>query len=150
VRLAKVACVVLAVGLVAVACGKKKAKAPEPGPGTEAAAVQAPVSPAASAVNPTAPPDVQEKQRVAQALAMREGKAPPPPAMQLRGGELATPEVLQAYNQQLAQLIFQRREGPETLEELVRRWPMPKLPTPPAGKRIVYDARNRVIMLYPP
>jgi hypothetical protein len=93
---------------------------------------------------------VQEQQRIAQAVAMRNGIAPPPPSIQLRGGEPATPEVMAAYNQMLAQLIFQRRDAPETLEELVRKWPMPRLPTPPPGKRIVYDARNRIIVLYPP
>jgi hypothetical protein len=93
---------------------------------------------------------LQERARVAQAVAMREGKAPPPPAIQLRGGEQATPEVLAAYNQRLAQLIFQRREPPESLEELVRKWPMPALPTPPPGKRIVYDGHYRIIKLDPP
>ena len=59
-------------------------------------------------------------------------------------------EVLAAYNQQLTRLIFQRRDAPETIEELVRKWPMPRLPTPPPGKQIVYDSRMRVILLYPP
>ena len=142
----------VAVGVLAFGgCGRKDSKAKAPTvPESPQAAAAAPTSPAANPVNPEAPRDVQEKQHLAQAVAMRSGKAPAPPSMVLRGGEPATPEVLQAYNQQLAQLIFQRREGPETLEELVRKWPMPKLPTAPAGKQIVYDARNRVIMLYPP
>ncbi|MEI8040491.1 MAG: hypothetical protein WCL11_03725 [Verrucomicrobiota bacterium] len=142
----------VAAGILAFAgCGKKesKAKAP-PVPETPQAAAAAPTSPAAAPVNAEAPRDVQEKQLVAQAVAMREGKAPPPPSMELRGGELATPEVLAAYNQRLAQIMFQRREGPENLEELVRKWPMPRLPTPLAGKRIVYDARYRIIKLDPP
>ena len=141
---------VLAAGLVLAACGKKASQAQAPAPASAAAAAAAPTSPAANPVNPEAPLDVQEKQRVAQAVAMRDGKAPPPPAIQLRGGEPATPEVLAAYNQQLAQLIFQRRESPETLEELVRKWAMPRLPTPPQGKRIVYDGRYHIIKLDPP
>jgi hypothetical protein len=32
----------------------------------------------------------------------------------------------------------------------VRKWPMPRLPTPPPGKRIVYDARYHIIKLDPP
>jgi hypothetical protein len=141
---------IVAAGLMFVGCGKKAAKAPAPPPVTEEAMAAAPTSPAANPVDPAASPDAQEKARIAQALAMREGKVPPPPAMQLRGGEPATPEVLAAYNQQLTRLIFQRRDAPETLEELVRKWPMPRLPTPPPGKQIVYDARMRVILLYPP
>jgi hypothetical protein len=99
------------------------------------------------AVNPEAAPDAQEKARIAQAMAMRQGQAPAAPSIKLRGGEMATPEVLAAYNLRLAQLIFQRRDAPETLEELVRKWPMPRLPTAPPGKQIVYDARNRIIKL---
>jgi hypothetical protein len=131
-------------------CGKKNGNTPAPAPAATTDPAQAPTSAAANPVNPEAPPDAQEKARVAQAVAMRQGIAPEPPAIQLRGGELATPEVLAAYNQMLARLIFQRRDAPETLEELVRKWPMPRLPTAPAGKRIVYDARNRIILLYPP
>ncbi len=144
------ACVVAA-GLLLAGCGRKGAKdQPTASQASPSAAAPAPVSAAAAPVNPTAPADQQEKQRVAQALAMRSGQAPPPPSMTLRGGEPATPEVLTAYNHQLAQLIFKRRDAPESLEELVRKWPMPRLPTPPPGKRIVYDARMRVITLYPP
>jgi hypothetical protein len=58
--------------------------------------------------------------------------------------------VLAAYNQQLAQLIFQRREPPDSLDELVRKWPMPRLPTAPPGKRIIYDGRYHIIKLDPP
>ena len=141
---------VLAAGLMLAACGHKESKAPTSTADSANATTQAPTSPAANPVNPAAAPDAQEKARVAQAVAMREGKAPPPPTITLRGGEAATPEVVQAYNQQLAQLIFQRKDAPETLEELVRKWPMPKLPTPPAGKQILYDARMRIIVLYPP
>lgn len=147
VLVAAVAAGVLAFG----GCGRKDSKAKAPAaPETPQAAAAAPTSPAAAPVNAEAPREAQEKQLVAQAVAMREGKAPPPPAMELRGGEMATPEVLAAYNQRLAQIMFQRREGPENLEELVRKWPMPRLPTPPAGKRIVYDARYRIIKLDPP
>lgn len=101
-------------------------------------------------VNPEAPVAAQEQARVAQAVAMRNGIAPPKPAIQLRGGEPATAEVLTAYNQELARKIFEQRDAPETLEELVRKWRMPRLPSPPAGKRIVYDPVNRIIKLDPP
>ncbi len=141
---------VVAVSAVVAGCGKKAPTGQGQPPASAEATAQAPTSPTANLVNPEAPPDVQEKQLIAQAVAIREGKAPPPPAIQLRGGEPATPEVLAAYNQRLAQLIFQRREPPESLEELVRKWPMPKLPTPPAGKRIIYDGRYRIIKLDPP
>jgi hypothetical protein len=150
-RLIIISGVVVAAAWVLAGCGKKQSKASAPISDAAAdAAAAAPTSPAASAVNPEAPPEAQEKARVAQAVAMRSGKAPPPPAMQLRGGEPATPEVLAAYNQQLAQLIFRSRDVPETLEEIVRRWPMPRLPTPPPGKQIVYYGRYHIIQLDPP
>jgi hypothetical protein len=142
-------CLVLAAGLVLAGCGRKESKTPASTP-EAAEAGEAAAAPAAKPVDPAAPPDLQERMRVQQAVDMRDGKAPAAPTMTLRGGEPATPEVLAAYNQQLAQLIFKQRDAPETLEELVRKWPMPRLPTPPAGKQIVYDARNRIIMLYPP
>jgi hypothetical protein len=141
---------VVAAGLALTGCGKKAPKVQPPAPASAEAAAQAPTSPAASAINPADSVAVQEKRRVEQAVAMRDGKAPPPPEIQLRGGELATPEVLAAWNQKLAQLIFQRREPPESLEEIARKWPMPRLPTPPPGKRIVYDGRYRIIKLDPP
>ncbi|PYJ02128.1 MAG: hypothetical protein DME25_16845 [Verrucomicrobia bacterium] len=142
--------VLLAATVVLPGCGRKENK---PGASTQTAgnaANEPTTSPAANPVDPAASPSEQEKARVAQAVAMREGKAPPPPAITLRGGESATADVMKAYNQQLAQLIFQRRDAPETLDELVRKWPMPKLPTPPPGKQILYDARYRIIVLYPP
>ncbi len=142
---------VVVAALAFAGCGKKDSKAKAPAvPETPQAAAAAPISPAASPVNPESSREAQEKQLLAQAVAMRQGKAPPPPAIELRGGELATPEILAAYNQRLAQLVFQRREGPETMEELVRKWPMPRLPTPPPGKRIIYDSRYRIIKLDPP
>jgi len=144
------ACLVAGGLLLLSGCGRKEAKSEAAGAAASANLEKTPVSQAAAPVNPTAPAAEQEKQLVAQAVAMRSGKAPPPPAMTLRGGEPATPEVLDAYNKQLAQLIFKHRDAPETLGELVKRWPMPRLPTPPPGKQIVYDARLRVIMLYPP
>jgi hypothetical protein len=145
------ACVVAAGLLLLTGCGKKETKSEAAVAAAAAAnAEKAPVSQAAAPVNLAAPAAEQEKQRLAQALAMREGKAPPPPAITLRGGELATPEVLDAYNKQLAQLIFKYRDAPESLDELVKRWPMPRLPTPPPGKRVVYDPRYRIIALYPP
>jgi hypothetical protein len=126
----------LAAGLVLGGGCSKEPSAPKP----------AEVKP----VNPEAPPTAQQQALVAQALAMRSGVEPPKPALQLRGGEPATAEVLAAYNQELARKIFQQRDAPETLEELVRKWQMPRLPTPPAGKRIVYDPVNRIIKLDPP
>jgi hypothetical protein len=104
----------------------------------------------ANPVNVTEPAALQEKARIAQAVATRAGVEPPPPRLKLQGGELATPEVLAAYNQELARLVFRMRDAPESLEELVRKWPMPRLPTAPAGKRIVYDPVYRVIRLDPP
>jgi hypothetical protein len=129
---------VWAVALGLAACGCKKAPPPAPRP-TDAAPV-----------NPAAPADAQEKARIAQAVAFRQGIEPPAPTLKLRGGELATSEVLTAYNQELARLIFRQRDAPETLDELVRKWPLPKLPTAPPGKRIVYDPVNRIIRLDPP
>ena len=140
---------VLSAGLTVTACGGKKSNSAAE-PGVAANVANPPASPAANAVNPADAPAAQEKARVAQAVAMRSGVAPPAPAMTLHGGEEATPEVLQAYNQRLAQLIFERRDAPETIEELTRKWPMPKLPVAPRGKQIVYDSRNRIILLYPP
>jgi hypothetical protein len=73
----------------------------------------------------------------------------------LRGGEPATPEVLAAYNQELLRARIQQRESPQTLEELVNKWIrqwrlLPPLPTPPPGRRIVYDDINCIIRLDPP
>jgi hypothetical protein len=147
-RLVPIGVIAVATALLLAACGRKDSKEQAGAPSSPSTA--APVSPAAAPVNPMAPADVQEKQRVALSVAMREGKVPPPPTIQLRGGEPATREVLDAYNARLAQLIVQRRDVPETLDELVRKWPMPALPTPPPGKRIVYDGRNHIIKLYPP
>ena len=132
------ACLRLIAALMLAVCGCGKTPAPAPKPED------------AKPVDAAAPPAVQEQARVAQAVAMRNGIEPPAPAMKLRGGELASPEVLAAYNQELAQLIFKRRDAPETLEELVRKWPLPRLPTAPAGRRIVYDPVNRIIRLDPP
>jgi len=149
-NLIAVAALAVGVGIILAGCGKKAKEGEAQPPATAEEAAKAPTSPAAMPVNPRAPVSEQEKQRIAQAVAMREGKAPPPPTIQLRGGELATPEVLQAYNQMLSQLIFQRHEPPESLDELVRKWPLPRLPTPPPGKRIVYDGRYHIIRLDPP
>lgn len=132
------ACLRLIAALMLAVCSCGKAPAPAPRPED------------AKPVDTAAPPAVQEQARVAQAVAMRNGIEPPAPAMKLRGGELASPEVLAAYNQELAHLIFKRRDAPETLEELVRKWPLPRLPTAPAGRRIVYDPVNRIIRLDPP
>ena len=127
----------LAAGLVLAACGHKSTKAAATKPAD------------ANPVNPAAEPAAQEKARVAQAVAFRAGVEPLAPQLQLRGGELATPEVLAAFNQELARAIFRHRDAPETLDELVRKWRLPRLPTPPPGKRIVYDEVNRIIRLDP-
>jgi hypothetical protein len=140
----------LAAALLLAGCGRKESKAPTSTSAPESVAKPEPTSAAANPVNPQDSASAQEKARVAQAVAMRSGFAPPAPTITLRGGEEATPEVMTAYNQQLARLIFQHRDAPETLEELVKKWPMPRLPTPPPGKQIVYDARNRIIVLNPP
>jgi hypothetical protein len=107
-------------------------------------------------VNPDDPPQAQEKARLAAVMAMRQGSPPPPPpALRLRGGELATPEVLAAYNQELLRVRILQRESPESLDALVQKWIrqwrwLPPLPTPPPGKRIVYDDVNCIIRLDPP
>ena len=139
----------LAAALTLAACGRKESNAPAPPPPAENAA-QAPAAPAPLPVNPADSAAAQEKARIAQALAMRARIEPPRPALRLKGGERATPEVLAAYNQELAWVMFKRRDAPETLDELVRKWPMPGLPTAPAGKQIVYDPVNRIIRLDPP
>jgi hypothetical protein len=131
-------CLVVTAGLVLAGCGGKDSKEPTP--------TQADANP----VNPEDSASAQEKARIAQAVAMRQGIEPAAPTLKLRGGELATPEVLAAYNQELARLIFREKDVPESLEELARKKTMPRLPTPPPGKRIVYDGRNRIIRLDPP
>ena len=93
--------------------------------------------------------EVQQSQRVKIALAIRDGIMPPEPALKLAGGEQATSEVLAAYNQLLLRAAVQRREFPESIDEL-KRWQLPKLPTPPAGKRIIFDTENCMIRLDPP
>ncbi len=147
---------IMPLGLIQV-CGCKKesqkAETPE--------AVSAPANPANSppALQPVKPDDpaaAQQRARMAVVMAMRRGDAPPPPAaMKLRGRELATPEVLQAYNQELLRVRVQERSSPENLEDLVQKWIgkwrlLPPLPTPPPGKRIVYDDLNGIIRLDPP
>lgn len=128
----------LLLGALGVAgCGKKQ-KPPEIKPEEVA-----PINPETSA-------EAQQKARLQQAVAIREGVEPPPPAIRLRGGELATPEVLAAYNQELLRYIVRTKDTPETLQELMRIRELPRLPTPPPGKQIVYDPVNRIIKLYPP
>lgn len=127
---------VAALGLLSANCSKE---------------VPAPKAADAVPINPEAPVDTQEKARIAQAIAMRQGIEPPKPALQLRGGELATPEVIAAYNQELLRARFKRGESPESLQELVQKWrELPRLPTPQPGKRIVYDVRNSIIRQEPP
>jgi hypothetical protein len=106
-------------------------------------------------VNPNDSEQVQKSQRTEVLMAIRTGMVPPPPALKLKGGEPATPEVLQAYNVMLIRAMPHYGESPENLEQLKqeliqRRRLLPKLPTPPPGKQIVYDAQNYIIRLDPP
>ena len=98
-------------------------------------------------VSAEAPPDVQEKARITQSTAIYQGIEPPAPTLKLRGGELATPEVLAAYNQELLRHMVKTKDVPETLDHLKRSRELPKLPTAPAGQRIVYDPTSRTIKL---
>jgi hypothetical protein len=129
-------CLLLAAGLVLAGCGEKKSTITV-------------TSDNVTTINPDASAVEQQNQRVKMALAMRDGIMPPEPALKIKGGEPATKEVLEAYNQLLLRAMVQRREPPETLEEL-HRWQLPKFPTPPAGKRIVYDPAICGIRLDPP
>lgn len=130
------ACFVVASGLLLTACGKgSKGEQLKPED----------VKP----VDPNATTEAQQSQRTKMAVAMRDNVMPPEPTLQLKGGEPATPEVLEAYNQLLLRAMVERREPPESLLEL-QKWPLPRLPSPPAGKRIVYDAQNAIIRLDPP
>lgn len=106
-------------------------------------------------VNPQDSPKAQEAARMAAILAMRRGVPPPPLAVRLKGGEPATPEVLEAYNAELLRARIQERRSPENLEELTQKWVkqwrlLPGLPKPPPGKRIVYDDVNCIVRLEPP
>jgi len=130
-------CLVLAAGMLLAGCGKSS---------KTAQATQEDAKP----INTEAPPDEQEQARIAQAAAIRDGIKPPEPDLKLRGGELATPEVLKAYNVYLLRYIAENREAPESMQELMRIRTLPRLPTPPPGKRIVYDPINRIIKLDPP
>ncbi len=98
-------------------------------------------------INPEASAESQEKARTAQAVAMRNRVQPAPPAIKLRGGEPATPEVLAAYNQELMLYRYREQDAPETMQELLRIKSLPRLPTAPPGKRIVYDPANFIIKL---
>lgn len=148
------AAVLLLCATVLWGCNREKSTsntgAPDPRAGATAAAAHL------KPVNPDDPPQAQEQARLAAVMAMRQGAPPPPPpALRLRGGELATPEVLAAYNQELLRVRIQQRESPESLEELVQKWIrqwrlLPPLPTPPPGKRIVYDDINCILRLDPP
>jgi len=64
---------------------------------------------------------------------------------ELKGGELATPKVLEAYNKRLARVTYQISDYPQKLEDL-NKWPMmPPLPKAPAGRKLVYDIRTHTI-----
>jgi hypothetical protein len=67
----------------------------------------------------------------------------------LKGGELATPDVLAAYNRRLAMVNQSISDFPQSFEQL-KKWPMmPALPTAPPGKSLVYDVRTRTVRLSP-
>jgi hypothetical protein len=151
-------------------CGcRKKAETPPAQPKPESAVSETspakPTTPAAPTgreanimlkpVNPDESEQVQKSQRREVLMAIRTGMVPPPPALKLKGGEPATPEVLQAYNVMLIRAMPVYGESPETLEQLKqeliqKRRLLPRLPTPPPGKKIVYDAQNYIIRLDPP
>jgi hypothetical protein len=129
-------CLLVAAGLVLAGCGEKKSVVK--------------VTPEdLKPINPEASAETLKNQRVKMGLAIRDGIMPDEPALKLKGGEPATSEVLDAYNQLLLRTAVQRREFPESLEEL-KKWPVPKLPTPPAGKRIIFDIENCIVRLDPP
>jgi hypothetical protein len=141
---ARVACFALVTGLALAVCGcRKETKTTAPTP--------ADLKP----LNPNDSLEVQEQKRVAQLRAFHAGVDIPPPSIKLRGGELATPEVLEAYNQELTRVRFKVGESPESLQALVQKWIqrrrlLPPLPTAPPGKRIVYDPLRVIIRLEPP
>lgn len=69
---------------------------------------------------------------------------------ELKGGELATPEIIASYNKRLAMVNYQISDYPQSLEQL-KKWPMmPPPPKAPPGKQLVYDARTRKLRLDPP
>jgi len=157
--LARGGCAVV-VGLLVGVCGcNQEAKGPPSAPSEAASGTPAESGRSSANLKPVNPDDsakAQEQARLAAIMAMRRGAPPPPPpAIRLRGGEAATPEVLRAYNQELLRARIQERRSPETLEELVQKWIgqwrlLPGLPTPPPGKRIIYDDRNCIIRVDPP
>lgn len=130
------ACLLMAAALVLAGCGKGEKQAP-------------PTPEDAKPIDPTQSEDAQLQARIAQAAALRDNVEPPAPSLKLRGGELATPEVLKAYNQELLRYIWKYKETPESMQELMRIRTLPRLPTAPPGKRIVYDPINRIIKLEP-
>jgi hypothetical protein len=165
-------CLLVFLGLALAVCGCKKKPEPQPTqaqPQPESAAT--PTSPAKAAtpaapatreanvmLNPVNPGDseqAQQTQRKAVLMAIRTGMVPPPPALKLKGGEPATPEVLKAYNVMLIRAMPHYGESPETLDQLKleliqKRRLLPKLPTAPPGRTIVYDSKNFLIRLDPP
>ena len=155
---------VLAACMTLVSCGKKPAAAPDQGTAakpaasvesllTDSAANPPPATPAeastpapeqTAAANPAAPagaPHAEMNEITSGAqLDTTAGK-------DLKGGELATPQVIAAYNKRLAMVNYQISDFPSKLEDL-NKWPMmPPPPKAPPGKKIVYDVRTRAIRL---
>ncbi|MBI3877046.1 MAG: hypothetical protein HY300_14005 [Verrucomicrobia bacterium] len=144
----------MALGLALTGCGRK---APEPGPKTDASksrGVSIENLIGNSGTPESAPPAAAPTSEAAPAPPVPAGSAaddknaPPAPDTEdiiLKGGELATPEVIKAYNTVLMINFFGRSDAPRTLEQL-QKWPnLPALPKPPQGKRIVYDANTKTI-----
>jgi len=155
--------------LALTACGKKQPAPVGQDSATKPAGVSVDNLLKDSAANPATPPPADapspspEQSAAAAAPAM---PAKPPPSVvneittgadadfsagsELKGGELATPQVLASYNKRLARVNYQISDFPENLEQL-KKWPMmPPLPKAPPGKRLVYDLRARMIRLDPP
>ncbi len=153
-------CLTFALAILVATCGCNKKESQTPNTSSENTTQASPAHPGSSGsdlrpVNPGDSAEVQEATRRAVLIAMRRGTLPPPPALKLKGGELATPEVLVAYNIELLRGRIRQGESPESLEQLVRVWIqtkrlLPGLPTPPAGKQIVYDKQNGIVRLDPP
>jgi len=139
------------------ACGKKSPPAADQGAAQKSAGVSVEDSAPAPAPPPPNPSSPSPEQPAAPVSTAPATGAPPPAeptsptdldfsaGNNLKGGELATPQVLAAYNKRLARVNYQISDFPQKLEDL-NKWPMmPPLPKAPPGRRIVYDIRSRTI-----